>query len=244
MTRAVPIAKAIVETDYAEPRLSPKEHDNALSKKIEAIKQNSIKEKKGGSLRYKSSMEWSGILDQAGLDKKLQEAAEGYRNGNFFLERIGRYRDVDTELTMTVMHLRNDWIEQYDIKTAPEFMLLDAAMMSYFHFIRLNEVINNITADLEWDIFALDVPEFHRTRFGINGEKRDKAISEELARRLHEVLQPVLDQYNRMLIRNMKALRDWKRTSIQLNIGSISQMNIGDKQINVDNGGNDNKKEL
>ena len=58
-----------------------------------------------------------------------------------------------------------------------------------------------------------------------------------MAYRLSEVLQPALDQYNRMFIRNLKALRDLRRGNIQLNIGNIGQMNIGDKQINVDKKG-------
>lgn len=246
MTKAIPIMKAVVETDYADPPPTPEERETIIDKKIAVIKQRSIQEKRKGSLQFKRSMEWSGIFDQAGLEKKIKEADEEYRNGNFFLERIGRYRDVDTELTMTVLSQRNEWIMQYDIKTVPEFILLDMAMVSYFHFTRLNQAINNIMASIEWDIFALDAPAFDRTRFGIRfGEKRDRAISEELARRLQEVLEPILERYNRMYIRNVKALRDLRRGNIQLNIGNVGQMNIGDKQINVgNNSGDNNKKEL
>ena len=59
-------------------------------------------------------------------------------------------------------------------------------------------------------------------------------MAEELAHRLTEVLEPTLEQYNRMFIRNLKALRDLRRGNIQLNIGNVGQMNIGEQQINVE----------
>ena len=64
-------------------------------------------------------------------------------------------------------------------------------------------------------------------------KKEDKAKAERLAYKLQEILQPTLDQYNRMLIRNIKAIRDLKRGNILLNISNVNQMNIGEKQVNL-----------
>ena len=100
--------------------------------------------------------------------------------------------------------------------------------------------VNNIMSSIEWDFFALDPPKFElRDEWGKRpyGQRTDKGVAEEMAHRLNEVLQPLLDQYNRSFIRNLKALRDLKRGNILLNIGNVGQMNIGDKQINVDKKG-------
>lgn len=240
-------ARPIVDAWIEEGRKHPeggKEFTDAVDKRVQEIKKQSIEEKKQGHLRYRGNMLWAGLSTQEEFDAERMEALEHYRSGNFFLERIGRYRSVDVPLTMTILNLRQQWVKEYDIKTAPEFMLLDAAMISYFHLTRLNELINNAMSSIEWDIFALDVPRFE-SYYGYKTEKESRFMAEGLARNLQEVLQPVLEQYNRMFIRNLKALRDLKRGNIQLNIGNVGQMNIGDKQINIEKeSGNDPQSTL
>jgi len=213
-----------------------KEFNDAMYKRIKEVKEKSALEKKECSLSYRHYMEWAGIDSQEEFDKKRNEVADDYRNGNFFLERIGRLRSVDDSLTLTVLFLRRQWSSEYEVETIPEFILLDMALTSYFHFIRLNEDINNALANIEWQMFALDAPMFMRNSCGnrLQDERKDKAVAEAIAHNLQEVLQPVLDKFNRMFIRNLKAMRDLRRGNIQLNIGNIGQMNIGDKQINVD----------
>lgn len=240
MTRvSYPIAEAWREECKKHPKGGKKLSD-AMDKRIAEIKQRSIQEKKQGELQYRSVLSWVDITNQEELDNACRNAAEEYRNGNFFMERIGRYQAVDFPLVATLLNLRNQWIEEYEIKTAPEFILLDMALVSYWHFLRLNEAVGNIMASIEWDVFALDAPSFEvRDVWGKRpfGARSDKGVAEALAHRLNEVLQPVLDQFNRMFIRNLKAIRDLKRGNIQLNIGNVGQMNIGDGQINVEKNG-------
>lgn len=194
-------------------------------------KQKSILEKKKCDLSFRNTMEWAGITSQAELDEMSVKVMERYRNGDFFMERIGRYREVDISLALTVMGLRTQWIAEAEIKTVQEFMLLDMAFIAYFHFIRLNEMINNLMANIEWDVFALDAPQFKGN--APYDTKKNKLTAEALAWRIREVLEPVLEQYNRMFTRNVKTLKDLKRNNVFLmNIGGIDQVNIGDKQIN------------
>ena len=227
---AAPIVNAYFEESKKHPE-GGKEFTDAFDKRVQEIKKRSGLEKKSGSLSYRRSLQWAGIDSQEEFDQKRREAIEDYATGNFFLERLGRYREVDLPLTLAVCNLRKQWINEYDIKTAPEFILLDMALTSYFHFLRLNEQVNNIMANIEWDMFALDAPRFQTNSYG---EKKDRAVAEDLAYRMQEILQPVLDQFNRAFIRNLKALRDLRRGNILLNIGNVGQVNIGDKQINVE----------
>ena len=218
------------------PELSREELNAAIDKEIADAKKRSIEEKRAGSLSYRRSLEWAGICSQEELDRKCHEAVEDYESGNFFIERIGRYGTVDSPLTLAVFHMRQQCIKDLGIKTMPEFMILDMAMTSYFHFLRLNEDVNNILANIEWEMFAIDAPRSNDNSFwgGLTGKRKDQKVAEELAHRLQEILQPVLDQFNRAFIRNLKALRDLRRGNILLNIGNIGQVNIGDKQINVE----------
>ena len=198
-------------------------------------KRRSIKEKRNCSLEWRQSHEWSGIFSQDQLNKKYQEAVADYQSGNFFMKRIGRYGHVDSPLTLTVFHMRQEWIDEYDVKTVPEFLILDMAMTSYFHFLRLNEQVNNILANIEWEMFALDAPRSTDSYWvSDDTRKQDRKVAEELAHRLAESLQPVIDQFNRMFIRNLKALRDLRKSNVLLNIEKVGQVNIGDKQINVE----------
>ena len=236
--QAYPISEAVRELSKKHPE-GGKELTDAIDKRIAEIKQRSIQEKKQGELQYRAVLQWADITNQKELKKECRNAADEYRSGNFFMERIGRYRAVDFPLVATLLNLRNQWVEEYEIKTAPEFILLDMALASYWHFLRLNEAVGNIMASVEWQWFALDPPRI-RDKHGYPLEGRitrdDGLVAENFAHRLVEVLQPTLDQFNRMFIRNLKAIRDLKRGNIQLNIGSVGQMNVGDKQINVESG--------
>ena len=235
--QAYPISEAVREESKKHPE-GGKELTDAIDKRIAEIKQRSIQEKKQGELQYRAVLQWADITDKEELTKECRNAAEEYRSGNFFMERIGRYRAVDFPLVATLLNLRRQWIEEYEIKTAPEFILLDMALTSYWHFLRLNEAVGNIMASIEWQWFALDPPQIVRDKYGypLEGKRNDGLVAENFAHRLVEVLQPTLDQFNRMFIRNLKAMRDLKRGNIKLNIGNVGQMNIGDKQINLENG--------
>lgn len=206
------------------------EINEAHEKHIEELRKESQIEKRKGAMVYRGDLKWAGIITQEEFDLKKNKVIQDYRTGQFFLERIGRYRNLDEPLTLILLHLRREWIREYDIKTTPEFLLLDMALISYFHFIRLNEVINNIMANIEFDFFLLDTPKFR------DNDKENKIIAEGAAHKMKELLHPSLDQFNRMFIKNLKALRDLRRGNILLNIGNVGQVNIGDKQINLEGG--------
>ena len=231
---AIPIMRAHLEEGRKRPE-GGKEFIDAMDKRVEEIKKKSAVEKKQCSLSYRCNMSWAGINSQKEFDQARKTADEDYCNGNFFLERIGRYRQVDVPLTLTILNIRQQWIEEYEIKSIPEYILLDMALVSYFHFLRLNENVNNAMANIEWQMFALDAPMFMKNSYGnrLGAERNDKAVAEEIAHNLQEILQPVLDKFNRLFIRNLKAMRDLKRGNILLNIGNVGQVNIGDQQLNV-----------
>jgi hypothetical protein len=226
--KAAPITKAYFEEGKKHPDKAT--FDVAFMNRVAEIKKKSVLERKAGSLEYRSTLEWAGLDNQADFDTARANALKSYYNGTFFMERLGRYKSVDLELTAVVLGLREQWIKEYQLATVPEFMILDLAMTSYFHFLRLNEAVNNIMASIEWEYFALDAPPFVRDHRA--DEKDNRLLAEQLAHRLQEVLEPTLDRYNRSFIRNLKALRDLRRSNVMLNIGRVEQVNFGSGQIN------------
>lgn len=212
-----------------------KELDEVVKKAQEGVEKKSIEEHKKGSLSYRKRIEiefWN-IHSKEEWDWFKKEAKEDYKSGKFFMERIGRIRDIDTKLAMVLVNLREGFIRQEKIKTAPEYMLLDMAMLSYFHAVRLNELIGSFEGSIEWDYFEREAP----GKGGyIKGQWKTEAyLIEQLVSRITEELLPKLDLFNRMLIRNLKAIRDHKRINAQLNIESVGQLNIGEQQINTAN---------
>lgn len=232
-SNAAPIIKAYIEEGKNHPD-GGVEFNAAMERRITEVKRQSIREKKDCSLLYRGELSWNGITTQEDFDKHYLQTIDDYRSGNFFLQRIGRYREVDAPLSLLLINLRNQWIQEYDVKTAPEFMLVDMALTAYFHFMRMNEAINNILANIEWDQFALEVPQFYRKNGDrIMDKKENKAIAEGLAHKLAEVMEPSLDKYQRMFTRSLKAIRDLKRGNVMLNIGRVGQMNLGNNEITL-----------
>jgi len=246
MTRESPLIYKMAQEIQDKGKVQGKSKEEIredIDKGIEELKRRSLEEKKKGYLGYKGELEWAGIRSQEEWDKFKQEALEGYVKGRFFMERIGRYREVDPTLAATLLNMRQAWIKEYDIKTVPEFVLLDMAMVSYYHYLRINTEIGNLEGSIEWSYFILDAPTKTTTRkeanertFETTEERESRARVEDLVDRLKEDLLPLMDRFNRMFIRNLKALRDLKRANIQLKIGQVGQLNIAEKQINVSNG--------
>ena len=156
----------------------------------------------------------SGTIRQVATRKSRQLLQRKLFSGS-----ISRYKEVESELALTVLNLRGQWIKEAEIKTVPEFGILDITMNSYFHYLRLNKAINNIMASIEWEYFALDAPLIARNR-GPN-ENEDRLLAEEHAHRLCEILEPIMDKYHRAYLRGIKALRDLKRGNIMLHIGQV-----------------------
>ncbi len=175
-----------------------------------------------GWQRVRSQEDWEDILAVAGSDL--------YR-GRFFLEVLGAERYLEPERMALLLTLREAWIEEYGISTAPELMLMDSALIALHNQLRTQQLIGNLFSSIEAEFFGRDDPmpklrEKHG--YTIQGWRVD-----DLAQRLTEELQPLLDRANRMLIRNLKALRDLRNAGITVNVNEPSQVNLAQQQINA-----------
>ena len=150
---------------------------------------------------------WRRVRSEEDWMRVCEESRAEYEAGQFWLERLGAERFLDPKLMATLLGRRQALIAEWGITTAAEMMLLDLALLSYFHGLRIQGWIGNLALHIEHEFFGQDV-------FAANGReggRREERAVEERGRRLSEDLMPLLDRANRMLIRNLRAMSELRQ---------------------------------
>ena len=114
-------------------------------------------------------------------------------------------------------------------------MLIDVAVLSYYHTLRVNGWVGNLAAEIESEFFGTE-----GLSITVEGKRRstwDVRIKGlrvvEIIDRLGEQILPLLERSNRMMIRNLKAL-DARRQppSPSVSIDQAGQVNVATVQSN------------
>jgi hypothetical protein len=160
--------------------------------------------------------------------KVCQESREEYESGRFLLERLGAERHLDPKLMATLLHLRQALIAECGITTVTETILVDLTVLSYYHTLRAQRWIGDLALHIEHEFFGQDSPTPKASkRFG----RADGLAVEEDVRRLVEHLMPLLDRANRMVIRNMKAIKELRQGPVPaIAIGRAEQVTVTNQQ--------------
>jgi len=193
----------------------------------------------GESQALLRSMEgWRGVETSDDWTNTVRKAAEDLNSGGFLIERLGGHRYIDPKLMAVLYLMRRNLIDEHGARTAAEHLLIDVVVLSYYHTIRINGWIGSLCSAVESELFgpaALTAKLDHR--FGPGTEVRGLRV-EELVQRLSEQLMPLLDRSNRMMLRNLKALKEHRRAPTpSVSIGQARQVNVGAQQVNVEAGG-------
>ena len=127
-------------------------------------------------------------------------------------------------------------INEHGPTTATELMMIDGAMMSYYHQLRINGWMGNLAPQVEHEFFGKEslTAAFKGEYGSAAGNIRGLKV-EELVKRLGEQILPLVDRSNRMMLRNVKALRERPRPSVH--IDRVGQMSVADSQANAVMGG-------
>ena len=141
---------------------------------------------------------WQRIGSQEEWVKVCEESQEEYQSGQFLLERLGAERHLDPKLMATLLSLRRRLVAEWGITTAAETMLVDLAILGYYHALRVQGWVGDLALLIEHEFFGQASP----ARRGAGLEVEDQV------RRLGEHLMPLLDRANRVLIRNLKAIKE------------------------------------
>ena len=180
---------------------------------------------------------WRHIESPEDWDRTVRETDQGLQDGKFLIDRLGGARHIDPELMAALCILRRHLIDESGANTAAELLMIDATLLSYAHMLRINAWIGDLAVAAEEEFFgrASLTAKLDR-RYGRNATVRGLRV-EEIVQRLSEQLMPLLDRSNRMMLRNLKALKEHKRpTAPNLSIGQAGQVNVGSQQVNVSAG--------
>src|SRR5215208_6986151 len=106
-------------------------------------------------------------------------------------------------------------------------MLVDSAVLSYYHTLRINGWIGNLAQWLETEFFRKESP-------SVQGQGQRKGgwdlkvlglRVEEIVERLGQQLLPLLDRSNRMMLRNPNVLREQRQDPApSVSIGGAGQV--------------------
>jgi hypothetical protein len=167
---------------------------------------------------------WQRVQSQEDWERINEESGEQYESGAFLLERLGAERVLDPRLMATILALRQRLIAESGITTAAETMLVDQAVLSYYHTLRVQGWIGDLAVRIEHEFFGDDA----FTEMARKGHRRaDRFAVEERVRQLSEQLMPLSDRANRMMIRNLKAIKELRQVQVPaVAIGRADQVTV------------------
>src|SRR5713226_6497640 len=177
---------------------------------------------------YRAMEGWKGVRGEEDWLEVCADSREHYESGGFFLERLGAERYLDPQLMATLLSLRQRLIAECGITTATEMMLLDLALLGYYHTLRVHGWIGDLALHIEHQFFGQDALAENGQR---PGRRRGRFSVEEDVRRLSEQLMPLLDRSNRMVIRNLKAIKELRQARVPaVAIGRAEQVTVTNGQ--------------
>jgi hypothetical protein len=145
---------------------------------------------------------WGRMRSEDDWLRVFEEGREEYESGQFLLERLGAERYLDPKLMATLLSLRQRLIAEWGITTAAETMLVDLAVLNYYHSVRVQGWIGDLALHLEREFFGQDA---------FAPERVQERVVQERVRRVGEQLMPLFDRANRMVIRNLKAIKELRQ---------------------------------
>ena len=175
---------------------------------------------------------WGRIKDEADWLQLIDKAEDDLASGRFLLDQLGAERYLEPELMAALVVLRRRLICEHRVSGAADLLLIDSALIAWYHTLRINGWVGNFTLLVEHEFFQLEGPTAKlRKRYGYGVEALK---AEDTVMRLGEQLLPLLDRLNRLMLRNLRALRDPRqRAAASVTIAAAGQVNVGAQQVNV-----------
>jgi hypothetical protein len=173
---------------------------------------------------HRAMQGWQRVQSHEDWERINEESGEQYESGAFLLERLGADRFLDPRLMATILALRQRLIAESGITTAAETMLVDQAVLSYYHTLRVQGWIGDLAVRIEHEFFGDDA----FTEMARKGHRRaDRFAVEDRVRQLSERLMPLSDRANRMMIRNLKTIKELRQGQVPaIAIGRADQVTV------------------
>jgi hypothetical protein len=178
---------------------------------------------------------WARVESAETWQDMVRKAADDLETGCFLIDRLGAVRHLDPELVASLLVLRRRLIDEDGAESAADLMLIDVAVMSYHHTLRINGWVGNLATEVEHEFFGTE-----GMSVVVDGRKRstwDVRIKGlrvvEMIDRLGEQIVPLRSRSNGMMIRNLKALEARRQPPApSVSIGQAGQVNVAAAQSN------------
>ena len=174
---------------------------------------------------------WNGVPSQEAWQALLDQTAEDWQSGAQLMTMLGGARFIGPERAALCLLLWRQFLAEYQAEGPAEYMVVAMAVLSFDHFLRVNALVHNIQARVESEVFGLPslrtVNERDPERRVVKGLTAAQLV-EELG---HDLL-PLLDRLNRLVIRNLRALRELKGGPLAVTVANYGQVNVGQTQTN------------
>ena len=140
-----------------------------------------------------------GVRSLAKFQDLLEKAGDEIGNGRFIVRHLGAERYLDSGTVAVLLTLRQNLIAEIDQPTTADIMLIDAAVVAYYNFLRVQGWIGNLSLVFEREAFGgAPLNEIHGPTLG---EKLRDNLE-----RLSEVILPLQDRCHRMMVRSIAGL--------------------------------------
>ncbi len=138
-----------------------------------------------GRGRINSREEW---------EQNVAEATAEYQRGAFLIEQLGAERHLAPTLMAVLLVLRRRLVDEHGATTAAELMLIDLAVLSYYHTLRIDGWDGNFAALIGAESFQKESPTAKFTdKYGRYDDKVRGFSVEDHVERFAEQLLPLLD---------------------------------------------------
>ncbi len=151
------------------------------------------------------------VTTQEDWDATKARAVEDWHSGARLLEMAGGTRYLAPDRAALLVALWHSYIDHYRPSGPAEYQVIAMALMSWYHFERVNELICNLQAKAELSLFGPAGVEVHvRTKGGPSYYEKQEAevYATEYLRQLGQDALPLLDRLQRMVARSLRMLRD------------------------------------
>ncbi len=184
---------------------------------------------------YRAMDGWGSIKSREEWEQAVADACEEYEHGGFLIDQLGAERHLDPPLMAVLLVLRRRLVDEHGATTAAELMLIDLAVLSYYHTLRINGWIGNFAALIEHEFFDKQGPSaMFEQRYGRGSREIRGLRVEDHVHRIGEQLLPLLDRCNRMMLRSLRALKTLREGATpSVSIGSAGQVNVAMNQANA-----------
>lgn len=217
MLTMTPEQRAELEAQHREAQARDQEKYDELQRHAQAT--------------YRAVEGWALVPDRETWANTYEQAQREYLPGNFLIRELGAQRLLHPEMIATLLTLRQSLLADLKATTAADMMLVDLAILGYYNALRVQGWIGNLSLWIEHELFGQAAPAVKLRRQ--HGPIEGLAVEESL-KRLGEVLLPLLDRANRMMVRNLKAIKELRQgPTPAVTVGQAQQVNVASQQVNA-----------